>query len=83
MHIKTFEVVGLMGRDTPLKMMFNKDLNIVTGRNGSGKTSILKLLWYIMSGNVLEALKEVNFKKATLETGARQGSCRLGHAANC
>jgi len=67
-HIKTFEVIGLMGRDTPLKMVFNRDLNIVTGRNGSGKTSVLKLLWYIMSGNVLEALKEVSFKKATLET---------------
>lgn len=68
MHIKSFEVIGLFGRDTPLRVEFNRDLNIVTGRNGAGKTSVLKLAWYIMSGNILQALKEVNFKKATLET---------------
>ncbi|MGF6815886.1 putative ATPase [Paraburkholderia atlantica] len=55
-------------REDLLKLDFNTDLNIVTGRNGSGKTSLLKLLWYIASGNILQALKEVNFKKATLET---------------
>ncbi|KVX96353.1 AAA family ATPase [Burkholderia ubonensis] len=68
MHIKSFEVAGFMGRSEPLKLNFNDDLNIVTGRNGSGKTSLLKLLWYIASGNILQALKEVTFKKATLET---------------
>ncbi|RCS59784.1 AAA family ATPase [Parvibium lacunae] len=68
MYIKSFEVIGLFGRDTPLRVEFNRDLNIVTGRNGAGKTSVLKLAWYIMSGNILQALKEVNFKKATLET---------------
>lgn len=68
MRIKSFEVVGLFGRDTPIRLNFNDDLNIITGRNGSGKTSILKLLWYIMSGNILLSLKEVKFKKATLIT---------------
>lgn len=68
MHIKSFEVVGLFGREAPLRVNFNRDLNIVTGRNGAGKTSVLKLAWYIMSGNILQALREVNFKKATLET---------------
>jgi AAA15 family ATPase/GTPase len=67
-HIKSFEVIGLLNRDSPLRLEFHPDLNIVTGRNGSGKTSILKLLWYIMSGNILQALREVNFKKAILET---------------
>jgi predicted ATP-binding protein involved in virulence len=43
-------------------------MNIITGRNGSGKTSALKLLWYILSGNILLALKEVPFRKVTLET---------------
>jgi len=68
MKIKTFEVIGLMGRDAPLRLEFNHDLNIITGRNGSGKTSVLKLLWYILSGNIFLALKEVNFKKATVQT---------------
>jgi len=68
MKIVAFEVTGLLGRDTQLRLEFNDDINIITGRNGSGKTSLLKLLWYIMSGNILLALKEVNFKKAKLET---------------
>lgn len=68
MIIKNFEVTGLMGRPSELKLNFNNDINIITGRNGSGKTSILKLMWYIISGNILKALNEVNFKKATVTT---------------
>lgn len=33
-------------------LIFNSDINILTGINGSGKTTILKLIWYILSGNV-------------------------------
>jgi predicted ATP-binding protein involved in virulence len=68
MKIKSFEITGLLNRDGQVKIEFNTDLNIITGRNGSGKTSTLKLLWYILSGNVYLALKEVPFRKATLET---------------
>lgn len=68
MKIKTFEIAGLFGKENHIKLNFNSDINIITGRNGSGKTSALKLLWYILSGNILLALKEVNFKKATLVT---------------
>lgn len=68
MKIKSFEVVGLLGREGTLRLDFNSDINIITGRNGSGKTTTLKLLWYILSGNILLALREVNFKKVILET---------------
>lgn len=68
MRIKEFQVVGLFGRDDKVVAKLNADLNILTGRNGSGKTSILKLLWYIMSGNILNALKEIEFRKATVVT---------------
>lgn len=68
MKIISFEIVGLLGRETSTKIDFNSDINIITGRNGSGKTSALKLLWYILSGNILLALKEVAFRKATLTT---------------
>jgi len=33
-------------------LTFNSDINILTGINGSGKTTILKLIWYILSGNI-------------------------------
>ena len=47
---------------------FNEDLNILTGRNGSGKTTILKLLWYTVSGNLERIIPEVRFNKLTVET---------------
>jgi predicted ATP-binding protein involved in virulence len=68
MKIKSFEVFGLLGRENSVNLVFNNDLNIITGRNGCGKTSALKLLWYILSGNILIALQEVSFKRAKLET---------------
>jgi len=68
MWIEKFEVTGFLGREKPVSLVFHRDLNILTGRNGAGKTSILKLIWCIMSGNILEALKEVEFQKATLTT---------------
>lgn len=46
----------------------NPDMNILTGRNGSGKTTVLKLLWYLTSGNIEVALSEVPFSRAVVET---------------
>lgn len=68
MKIKQFEVVGLFGRDSAVKLNLETDLSILTGRNGAGKTSILKLLWYIISGNVQHAVREVPFQRATVVT---------------
>lgn len=68
MKIVRFEVYGLNGRSDDVVLLFNEDLNIFTGRNGSGKTSALKLLWFMLSGNALLALVEVEFKKVVLET---------------
>jgi energy-coupling factor transporter ATP-binding protein EcfA2 len=68
MKIKSLEIVGFMDRERPVELNFYDDVNIITGRNGSGKTNVLKLLWYFISGNILQALKEVPFKKATIVT---------------
>lgn len=68
MKVHSFEVVGLFGRDKVYRVNLSPDINIMTGRNGAGKTSILKLMWYIMSGNIIYALNEVVFSKATLVT---------------
>jgi ABC-type lipoprotein export system ATPase subunit len=66
MKILSFKVDGLLGHDVSASL--NPDLNILTGRNGAGKTSLLKLLWYIVSGNILLALQEVIFQRATIVT---------------
>lgn len=68
MRLKSFKVAGLLGKVGSFSTEFNNDINIVTGRNGSGKTSALKLLWYIVSGNILLALREVEFSSVTVET---------------
>ncbi len=76
MKIKSFTVAGLFGRKDPIHLDFNEDLNILTGRNGSGKTTVLKLLWYMMSENIGLALKEMSFEKATLVTTEYECSVR-------
>ena len=47
---------------------FNEDLNIITGANGSGKTTILKLLWYLISGHLEQILAEIPFCYIAIQT---------------
>ena len=47
---------------------FNEDLNIFTGPNGSGKTTILKLLWYLISGHLEQILAEIPFHSIAIQT---------------
>ncbi len=68
MFVRRLEIHGFLGREKPIEAHFNEDLNIITGRNGAGKTNVLKLLWYVISGNILQALKEVPFSQVTVET---------------
>ena len=51
---------------TPLN--FNEDLNIITGANGSGKTTVLKLIWYLISGNLQRILPEIPFDFVSIVT---------------
>lgn len=55
-------VNGLNGNNTSIEMSFNEDINLFTGKNGCGKTTILKILWYIQSGHIENLLTEVVFK---------------------
>ncbi len=68
MQIIRFEIDGLLGRSQRTEMSVSSDLGLLTGRNGAGKTSILKLLWAIVSGNIMVALDEVNFQRAHIVT---------------
>lgn len=65
--IKRVEIKGLNGLDD-LELDFKPNLNILTGRNGCGKTTIMKLLWYMMSANRELILGEINFKSIRLIT---------------
>jgi predicted ATP-dependent endonuclease of OLD family len=68
MLIKQLSVSGLERGDQNFSVSFNNDLNILTGKNGSGKTRALKVLWYIISGHIGQLVSEISFSKATLIT---------------
>jgi predicted ATPase len=69
--IKSFKVTGLWGyKDYNLtERLIQQDshkLTIITGSNGTGKTTLLKLIWYMMSGHIRQAFDEIEFKEALL-----------------
>lgn len=66
--IKKLLVEGLNNRTKPLELNFHSDLNLLTGKNGSSKTTILKLIWFLNSGKILNLIKEINFNYAELTT---------------
>jgi energy-coupling factor transporter ATP-binding protein EcfA2 len=68
MKIMSVEIDGLLNRQGRIYHHFDEELNILTGRNGAGKTSVLKIIWAIVSGNILVALEEVPFQRARLVT---------------
>ena len=54
--IKYLQITGLNGSEKPLEFDFNYDLNLFTGLNGCGKTTILKILWFVNSGHFVHLL---------------------------
>jgi len=65
-HIVSFKITGLAGRNEPLEVELNRDTNIFFGLNGSGKTSILKILHSAMD-NKTDNLKSVPFESAVVK----------------
>ncbi len=59
-------IVKNLNGETSKEFIFNNDLNILTGKNGCGKTTILKLMWYLMSGNYDKVFDEINVESAHL-----------------
>lgn len=47
---------------------FNDDLNILTGKNGAGKTTVLRLIWYLISGNIDKIIQTIDFDELDIET---------------
>lgn len=66
--IKTFEVRNLNNKISE-KFIFNSDLNIITGKNGCGKTTLLKLMWYFVSGSYNKIFDEMDFDYAQMVLG--------------
>ena len=62
------QATGIGKTENRIDVRLNNDLNILTGKNGSGKTTVLKLIWYLMSGNIEHALREIPFTEAILTT---------------
>jgi AAA15 family ATPase/GTPase len=64
--IKHLQIVGLNDSNVPLEFNFNDDLNLFTGLNGCGKTTILKILWFVNSGYFVNLLNEIVFQSLEL-----------------
>lgn len=65
-HIMGFRIGGLTGRDEVLDIKLNRDDNIFFGLNGSGKTSLLKILHSAMARDS-SILINVPFKFAEVD----------------
>jgi len=65
--IEKFEIIGLFG-DRNIHIDFQKDENIkiLIGENGTGKTHILNILYYILSGKI-DKLVDIEFGKIILK----------------
>jgi hypothetical protein len=60
-----FEIQGLFGREKPVRLELDKKVVIIHGINGSGKTTILRLLEAVLTGRLFE-IRNVNFKSLLL-----------------
>ncbi len=65
--IKSLKVKNL-NRRMSFELDFHEDINVITGKNGSGKTTVLKLLWYAISGNLERIIPEIYFDSFELKT---------------
>lgn len=61
-HITNIEISGLLGRDSLVKESLDRYVNVFFGFNGSGKTSLLKILASSLGGKV--DLRKIPFSGA-------------------
>src|SRR5271157_3166047 len=65
-HFIEAEILGLAGRTDMLNIKFDRQVNVIYGLNGSGKTSLLKILHSAMA-NEPAILEGVPFIEATVQ----------------
>ena len=78
--IKRLTARKLNGR-SDFDLCFNEDMNILTGKNGCGKTTLLKLAWYMISGNLDRVAAEIDFEFASITTDAYTLSASVAKSA--
>src|SRR5437764_11291359 len=61
--VRSFRIEGLAGREDVVASKLNPDVNVCFGANGSGKTSLLRILHSALRNNT-DLLKEVPFTSA-------------------
>lgn len=63
--IKKFEIHGLYGEKN-IKIPFKSHVKILVGENGTGKTTVLNILYYLLSNKTFK-LRQMPFKKIVIE----------------
>jgi len=70
-RVDQISVEGLAGRTKPITIDLDPDMNVFFGLNGTGKTSLLKIL-YSAIRNRTEMLQGVSFESATVKLFSHQ-----------
>ncbi len=63
--IKRFEIDGLYGEKN-IKILFDSHIKILVGENGTGKTTVLNTLYYILSNKTFK-LRQIPFDSVLIE----------------
>ena len=80
-RIASLEVKDLWGREHK-KIKFNEQVNILIGRNASGKTTLLNILYYVVTAD-LRHLAEIEFSSAKIELRSFSSSSRRTIRVKC
>src|ERR1700759_4649310 len=64
-HIKSFEILGLHG-DKDITLSFGSPYKILVAENGTGKTTVLNSLFYLLTGQY-QKLSRIEFEAMKLE----------------
>lgn len=66
MKIKKIKINGLHGY-FQYDINLNEDISLLYGKNGSGKTTVLNLIEFILGGEIYK-LKDITFKNVIITT---------------
>lgn len=80
-HVTEFSISGLAGRQEVYSQKLNRDVNVFFGLNGSGKTSLLKILHSAMD-NSTAILKNVPFIRAEVKVYSTKYEKEFTHTIN-